>query len=401
MTSVYPKCLFLHNYYQNGGGEDVSMAAEIDILRQAGHQVELLTWHNDSIATMPAPEKLALFWRSTWNLQAQAQVRSALQAMQIDLLHGQNFFPLVSPSVHTAARSLDIPTVQHLRNFRMGCLNAYLYRQGRVCEDCVGRNPWRGVVRRCYRDSLPASVSLWQMLTYHRWRQTWEKDVDAFITPSQFAAQKLIEVGIPAEKLHVKPNFIADPLSNGEIQPLPECPTFLFAGRLSPEKGAMDLLKAWQLVDQPDWRLIIVGDGPEKTALQTCCQEHSLTNVYFRGRLPLGRLMTLMQESTMLLVPSLWYETFGRVVIEAFACGRAVVCSNLGALAELVSDNKTGCLVEPGNIQTWAERIAWCGANTMAVKQMGENGRRLYLKKFTPQKNYHQLIDIYNQVLRG
>ena len=103
----------------------------------------------------------------------------------------------------------------------------------------------------------------------------------------------------------------------------------------------------------------------------------------------------------MLLVPSLWYETFGRVVIEAFACGRAVDCSNLGALAELVAANKTGCLVEPGTIQKWTERIAWCGANTMAVQQMGENGRRLYLKKFTPQKNYHQLIDIYNQVLRG
>lgn len=399
MTSKSLNCLFLHNYYQNSGGEDVSTAAEIEILRQAGHQVQLLEWHNNSIAAMSKSEKLALFWRSTWNLKAQTRVQEKLQEMQADLLHVQNFFPLASPSVYTAARTLDIPVVQHLRNFRLGCLNAYLYRQGQVCEDCVGQNPWRGVVRRCYRGSLPASVSLWQMLTYHRRRNTWNKDVDAFITPSYFAAKKLIEIGIPAEKIYVKPNFVNDPLKYDNIPPLPEQPTFLFAGRLSAEKGVMGLLKAWQMVDKSDWRLVIVGDGPEKLSLQAFCQEHNLLNVYFMGRMALSKLIVLIQGSTILLVPSQWYETFGRVVIEAFACGRAVICSNLGALAELVSDSENGFLVESGNAQMWAEHILWCGANPTSVRQMGQNGRILYLEKFTPEKNYRELISIYKQIL--
>ncbi|MEM6252982.1 MAG: glycosyltransferase family 4 protein [Cyanobacteria bacterium P01_D01_bin.156] len=375
------------------------MATEIEILKQAGHQVELLQWHNNNIATMSESEKLALFWRTTWNENAHDQVRAKLQAMQADLLHVQNFFPLISPSVHQAAHNLDVPTVQHLRNFRLGCLNAYLYRKEQVCEDCVGRNPWRGMVRRCYRNSLPASTSLWQMLSFHRWRQTWEKDVDIFITPSHFAAQKLIEIGIPAEKLHVKPNFIFDPLDNEEIQPLPEQPTFLFAGRLSKEKGAMILLKAWQFVNEPDWHLHIVGDGPERVILETFCHENGLANVHFQGRLTIAQVINFIQKSSAVLVPSQWYETFGRIVIESLACGRPVICSNLGALTELVLDAENGFLVEPQNIQKWTECIRWFGMNSSALEHMGIRGRSMYLNKFTPSKNYQQLEAIYKQVL--
>ncbi|HSM83766.1 MAG TPA: glycosyltransferase family 4 protein [Nodosilinea sp.] len=394
------RCLFLHNYYQQAGGEDLSMAAEIEILRQAHHTVELLAWHNDAIADLAGAEKLSLFWQTTWNSASKRRVYDALQRFNADLLHVQNFFPLASPAVYSAARQLGVPVVQHLRNFRLGCLNGYLYRQGRVCEACVGRNPWRGVAYRCYRGSLPASLSLWQMLTAHRWRRTWHREVDVFITPSRFAAAKLIEIGLPAEKMQVKPNFVADPLAGNSPPPPPDRPIFTFVGRLSPEKGALELLQAWQQVRQPDWQLWIVGDGPEKATLERFCQEHHLGNVRFWGHCSPPQTLELLQRSTLLVLPCRWYETFGRVVIEAFACGRPALVSNIGAVAELVSDGETGFQVPYTDTAAWVERLTWCGQNLATLARFGTRARQTYLQHYTPAINYQRLREIYQQVLR-
>lgn len=399
MKPPLPSVLMLHNTYQHAGGEDVSTAAEIAILRQAGHRVEFKQWHNDAIKTLTMPQKLALFWQSTWNSASASDVGNALQSFQADLLHVQNFFPLISPSVYSAAKSLDIPVVQHLRNFRLGCLNSYLYRDGQVCEACVGHNPWRGVMYRCYRNSLPASFSLWQLLTIHRLRHTWHRDVDIFITPSQFAAAKLIEIGLPAEKLHVKPNFLPDPLNNEPIPPLPEIPTFVFIGRLSPEKGIRQLLLAWAALRQPDWQLWIVGDGPQRPDLEQFCQEKALQNVTFWGYRPADQMLNLLQKATLLVLPSRWYETFGRVVVEAFACGRAAIVSDLGAIAELVTEGTTGFSVAPNDPSGWVERLRWCGENPIQLGHMSKQARQEYLNKYTPGINYDQLMKIYAQVL--
>lgn len=394
--------LMAHNYYQYSGGEDVSMMAEIEILRHAGHRVRLLKWHNNDIASMSRLNKISLFWRTVWNSASEQRVYESLRDFNADLLHGQNLFPLASPSIYRAACRLNVPVVQHLRNFRLTCLNAYLYRQGSVCEACVGRNPWRGVVRRCYRNSLPASMSLWQMLTFHRWRHTWERDVDAFIAPSQFAADKLIEVGVPADKLYVKPNFVADPLALKKgIPEYPKNPVFVVAGRLSDEKGVFSLLKAWCLVQKPDWQLMVLGDGPELSKLSQFCQEKELTNVDFLGQLSATQVLEKFQQASLVLVPSLWYETFGRVVVEAFACGRAAIVSDLGALAELVDDNVTGCRVSPGDERAWAERIRWCAEHLSELQQWGKAARHAYKQLFTPELNYRQLTEIYAEALRG
>ena len=245
------KLLMLHNYYQYPGGEDASTQSEVKFLEKAGHSINLIKRDNNQIKRFSRLDTLKLFFSTRWSQQEYLKLQKILQEALPDLVHVQNFFPLFSPSVHAAAKSLDIPTIQHLRNFRLGCLNAYLFRDNQICEACVGKNPWRGIAYRCYRDSLPASLSVWNMVTYNRRRGTWQNDVDAFITPSQFAANKLIEIGIPGDRLHVKPNVTADPLPNQPIPPLPQRPTFLFIGRLSPEKGVMTLLKAWEKLKQP------------------------------------------------------------------------------------------------------------------------------------------------------
>lgn len=389
----------LHNRYQYPGGEDRSTEADIALLRQFGHQVSLLERHNDDIHEFSALEKLQLFWQTAWNPQAYQTVRSHLKEKLPDLLHVQNFFPLWSPSVHAAARSLDIPTIQHLHNFRLGCLNGYLLRGNQVCEVCVGHNPWRGVVYRCYRESLPASLSVWHLLTLNRWRHTWQTQVDGFIVPSQFAADKLIQIGINPDRLYVKPAVVQDPgLSD---LPIPDSPRFIFIGRLSDQKGVLLLLQAWAALNQPEWQLQLIGSGPLQLKLEQFIRDRALSNVAFLGQLSTQQVIQAIQSATAVVVPSQSYETFGQTVVEAFACSRAVLASNLGALAELVQDKQTGLLIPHDQVHQWTERLAWAGQHLTEMRQMGQAARQAYLTRYTPTATYEQLMRIYEQILSG
>ncbi len=385
----------LHNRYQLPGGEDASTMAEVALLREAGHDVVLLERHNDGIQQLSGGGKLALAAATVWNWQSDRQLRHHLRHTPVDLLHVQNFFPLWSPSVYQAARAADIPVLQHLRNFRLACLNAYLLRGGHVCEACLGKNPWRGLYHRCYRQSLPASLTVWSMLTFHRWRKTWDRDVDGFVTPSQFAARKLSHAGIPDDRLHVKPDFIPDPLGDQPIPKLPDTPTFVFIGRLNEQKGVALLLQAWRQLQQPDWRLELVGDGDQRTNLQRFTQEFTLTNVRFHGQLPAVDVLRLLQAAWAVVVPSQSYETFGRVVIEAFACGRSAIVANLGALPELVQDGVTGWHLPHNDPGAWAECLQWAGNHASRLTTMGYTARQAYLAGYTPSVNYQQLLGIY------
>jgi glycosyltransferase involved in cell wall biosynthesis len=399
-----PHILMLHNRYQYAGGEDVATETDVNLLRQFGHEVTLWELHNDRIKDFSPLDMADLFVKTTWNHQIYEQTRSQLQAIRPDILHVQNFFPLFSPSVHAAAKSLGIPTIQHLHNFRLGCLNGYLLRNNLVCEVCVGKNPWRGVWHRCYRNSLLSSLAVWSMVTGNRWRRTWWRDVDAFITPSLFAAEKLAQIGIIRERIHIKASVIEDYRTSHF--PLPDPPIFLYVGRLSPEKGIMTLLQAWQQLNQPTWQLQIIGDGDQKADLQnfvrggthTRLGNRNLTNVHFFGHLPMSEVTAAMQRATAIAVPSQWYETFGRVVVEAFACERGVLASNIGALSELVQEGHNGFLIPCDRIDSWVERLQWAGDHPHEMTQIGQKARQDYDLIHTPKANYDRLNKIYQSI---
>ncbi len=391
--------VMIHNRYQYAGGEDVSTDADVELLREYGHRVTLIEVHNDSIKAYSKFEKIRLFAETAWNFRVYREMRSQLKKLSPDLVHVQNFFPLFSPSVHAAARSLNIPTIQHLHNFRLGCLNGYLLRDGKICEACVGRNPWRGLLYGCYRDSAIASLAVWMMLTLNRWRRTWWQDVDAFITPSNFAAQKLKEIGLNGDRLYVKPYVINSVEVLSSFESINANPEFVFVGRLSIEKGVIVLLRAWVELNMTDWQLKIVGDGPERTNLQRFVDDAGLKNVQFLGYMAPSQITSVMQKATAIVVPSQWYETFGRVVIEAFACEKPVLASNLGALSELISSEHNGFLIAHDRVDAWTERLYWCGTHLEEMRSMGLTAHKTYRELYTRSANYQQLMEIYDHVL--
>ena len=382
------RILSVHNTYQIRGGEDESRESEERLLREMGHEVNVYEEDNDRIATL-SNTQMAL--RTIWSAEAYKIVKQRLSNATYNVVHVQNFFPLISPSVHHAAQVAGVPVIQTLRNYRLLCPNALFFRDGQVCEDCLGKPiPYPGVLHGCYRDSRVASAGVATMLIVHRSMNTWTNAVTLFIALTEFARQKFIEGGFPAEKIVVKPNFVHPDPGIGEGKG----GYGLYVGRLSVEKGLDTLLAAWEQLEQP-LPLKIVGDGP--LADQVVAATKKMPHVEWLGRKSMPEVHALMGDAMFLVFPSKWYETFGRVAVEAFAKGTPVVAANIGAIAELVDAGRTGLLFQPGNANDLAAKVCWLLDNPTAIAQMRQEVRIEFEAKYTAEKNYQRLMDIYTQ----
>lgn len=385
------KILLCHNHYQQRGGEDESFAAEAAMLEDHGHEVLRFTLHNDSIREA---NPLATAARTLWNRDVYRELRQLMRRERPAVLHATNTFPLISPAAYYAAAAAGVPVVQSLRNYRLFCLNSYFLRQGAVCEDCLGKFvPWPGVVHGCYRDSRAASAVVAAMLTLHRTLPTWTRMVDRFFTLTDFAREKFVQGGLPAERIAVKPNFLrVDPGAGAGRGGYA-----VFVGRLSPEKGIDTLLAAWQQV-AGEIPLKIVGDGPLEEQVRRAAA--ATAGIEWLGRRSTSEVLELLGEATLLVMPSIWYETFGRTIIEAYSRGTPVVASRIGALAELVVPGRTGLLFEPGSAADLAAKVRELLATDPASRrQMRTIARQEFEHKYTAARNYDLLMNIYEDAI--
>lgn len=384
------RILSVHNSYQIRGGEDESRRSEENLLRSHGHEVEVYEINNDLISNI-SPAKLAL--RTLWSQETYQDISHILKSNKCDLVHVQNFFPLISPSVFYAAQASHVPVIQTLRNYRLLCPNALFFRNGGVCEDCLGKAiPYPGVIHGCYRDNVAASAVTASMLVVHRLLKTWQHKINGYIALTEFARNKFIEAGFPDSKIHVKSNFVSPDPGVGEGLG----GYALYVGRLSIEKGLDTLLKAWEILNY-SIPLKIVGDGPLAEQVQAAAQASD--KVEWLGRRPVTEVYDLMGNAEFLVFPSKWYETFGRVAVEAFAKGTPVIASEIGAIAEIVDSGKTGLLFEAGNPSDLASKVKDLLGSSSRLSQMRHQARDEFTSKYTAHKNYERLIDIYRQHL--
>lgn len=286
-----------------------------------------------------------------------------------------------------------MPVVQTLHNFRLFCAAATLFRAGKVCEDCLGRSPWRGAFHGCWRGSRLGSLAVARMIDVHRRRDTWSTKVDRYIALSAFARDRFVKAGLPPNKIVVKPNFVADP---GLPDPGAEDSRAgaLFVGRLSPEKGIATLLAAWARLEVP---LAIAGDGPLRRAVEAAVAP----TASYRGRLSADEVREAIRTALLLVMPSECYENFPMVVAEAFANGLPVIASRLGAMAEIVEDGQTGLLFTVGDAADLADKVRWAVTHPKEMRAMGCRARQVYEKRYTPDANYQRLLTIYAEAMHG
>ena len=386
------KILLVHNYYQQTGGEDAVVASEKALLSSRGNSVEIFSTSNDYIKGLY--DKFKVAWNVAYSNKAYRKMCTKIQKVQPDIVHVHNFFPLLTPSIYDACQEKGVPVVQTLHNYRIICPGGLLMRDGHICEDCINRSPFRSVFYGCYRNSRVGSLPVAYMVFNHNRRKTWHNKVDCFIALTDFARNKFVKAGFPAEKIVVKPNCIhPDPgigQSNGKYA--------LFVGRFSTEKGIGTLIQAWQ--NMKGIPLKTVGDGPLFFKIKSFVAKHNLRQVELLGYCLKENIIALMKASKFLIFPSECHETFGLVAIEAFACGKPVIASHLGSMMEIIEDGRTGLHFMPGDSVDLASKVKWAWTHPKEMAEMGLEARREYEEKYTADRNYQILMRIYETAIR-
>jgi glycosyltransferase involved in cell wall biosynthesis len=388
------KIVVVHNTYQQPGGEDVVVENETRLLQSAGHHVVPYLRSNLELQNISALGRIAIVPRMVWSSETRRDFAALLDAERPDVVHIHNTFMVISPAIYSACSERKIPVVQTLHNFRLLCPAATLFRDGHVCEECVDHGLLRGVQHGCYRNSRAATASVALMIAVHRKLNTWRDSVTRFIALTDFAKQKFVAAGFPSDKFTVKPNFVdPDPcerLSTGEYA--------LYVGRLAEDKGLRVLLNAWKQLGTP-YPLQIVGDGPERAALEDQARALQLSGITFRGRLSRADTMTAIKNARCTVVPSTWYEGMPMCIAESFACGTPVLCSRLGAMTALVADRCTGLQFNPGDARDLARKVEWAWEHPADLARMGRAARGIYETNFTAKTNYSLLMQIYEQAV--
>jgi glycosyltransferase involved in cell wall biosynthesis len=393
MFSSQPmKILLVHNRYQIAGGEDTVVQAEKSMLETHGHEVALLESDNADISG--GVGRLQAAMGAVYSRRGKRRVASELARFRPDVMHVHNFFPLFSPSIYSAAREAGVAVVQTLHNYRLVCPNALLFRDGHVCEDCVGRAvPLPGVVHACYRGSRLATAPVVAMLAVHRALGTWTNMVDAYIALTEFSRQKLIEGGVPAEKIFAKPNFVHPCPVVGDGQG----GYALFAGRLSEEKGISTLLAAWkQIAEQIPLKM--VGNGPLAQMVQSATKQSR--GIEWLGQVSREQTLDLMRHATLLIFPSIVYETFGMSIVEAFAVGLPVVASDLGAMSSLIQHRRTGLHFRAGDADDLVAQVRYARTHPAEFQEMRLAARKEFETKYTAERNHEMLLNIYHTAIQ-
>jgi glycosyltransferase involved in cell wall biosynthesis len=379
------RILFVHADYRQRGGEEAVVEAESALLRSNGHVVEELRFDNAAWAISGGPvARLRLGLETVWSSRARRRIRRTADGFRPDLVHVHNTFPSASPAIYSALPK-DVPVVQTLHNYRLVCPAGTLFRAGGPCTDCLGRAvPWPGIKHACYRDSMSQSAVVATMLATHRLLRTWSR-VDAFVALNPRMRDLMISGGLPGDRIRTVPNF---------LEPDPGAGTgaragFLYVGRLTEEKGIRTLLEAARA--RPGL-VRVAGDGP---LASVAVEAAARGMIEYLGHREPATLIEDIRSATALVVPSIWFEPFGMVILEAFAAGTPVIASRIGAIPDIVDDGETGLLVDPGDAEALAWAMGWAVDNPKRMLEMGKRARGVYEAHFRGPAHLGALLDTY------
>lgn len=382
------RVLHVHTRYRDTGGEDTVVAQERRLLSESGFEVFALDFQNPSESL----ETLSTLARAPWNSSAADEALAAARVHSVDVVHIHNTWFALSPAVVAKLSSAGFPVVMTFHNYRLVCVNAMLFRDGMPCEDCVGRSPASGVRHRCYRDSVVGSTMSAVTIQTHRWRKTWREQISVAVTLTEFARERLLQGGLPADRTVVKPNFVSDP--GPRVSSPSRSRQVLYVGRLAPEKGIIELLDAWLAIESPDLELVIFGGGP----LEQLVRAKSAGNIRVAGHASPEMVSLEMGRARALVVPSKWYEGQPMVLLEALAAGLPVFHTYLGALSE--TSGPGGVSIGSGSVEEMTRGLARLSDDQL-VDAVGVLARAEYEKRFSDACSIRSLRQIYQRAVEA
>jgi len=381
------KVLVVHNKYKIAGGEDIQTEEEISLLKLYGVDVHSFYVSNDDISGI---NNVDLAFSTIWSEKYYKILLNKIRTEKYDIIHIQNFFPLLSPSIFYAAKKAGAKVIMTAHNYRLVCPNALMFIENKVCNACVGKTiPYPALFKKCYRNDFSTTAVTVAMLGFHNLIDTWKNKIDAIICVSDFVKGQLMLGGYKEHQLYVKYNFVksnVEPVFNpGDY--------YIYVGRTSNQKGIHLLLETFQ---QSKKRLIIIGDGPLNAEVEDFSRRNK--TIEFLGKLPLDETYKKIAGAKALILPSQSNEPFGRTIAEAFAHGTPVLGSSLGGIKELIQDNCNGFLFDPYKESDLFNTINKFESISNA-ESMRQESYKSYQEKFTPSINYKRIMEIYNTVL--
>jgi glycosyltransferase involved in cell wall biosynthesis len=339
--------------------------------------------------------QVGLAANAIYSREARRRIRGMIADFQPDVAHVRNVYHHLSPSILWELKAQAVPVLYHLNDFKVLCPSYNLVSRGKACEACKGGRFWNMLHKKCY-PGLAERMTLVAEAYFHRMIGTYRNCVDCFLAPSQFVRDKFVEHGWDPSKFEVLHHFQSiTPSAPRKVEGGP----ILYFGRLSPEKGVEDLLRAMQRL--PHFKLVIAGDGPERGRLRQLSVELGLSNVEFAGQLGEAELEQAIADSRFTVLPSHAYETLGKTILESHARARAVVASDMGSRRELIEDGKTGILYETGDVTQLAAAIELLSSRPELADEMGRAGQAQVRKRFTADSHYKVLISLYERLAKG
>jgi glycosyltransferase involved in cell wall biosynthesis len=373
-----PKILQIFSRYRQYGGEE-SRVFQIGDAMNRDFDVGFYLGSSEDTASIEIPPTLARAVMCFSNREAVRDLRHLQKVGAYDYWLVHNVFPALSPSVYTLAFELGVPVVQYLHNYRMGCVNGFFLNHGKPCQRCMHGNFLPALQTACWHGSHLQSGAMGAITAMARGKDLFHR-IHRWIAISEAQKQEHVLMGIPEERITVIHHFYE---SKAEAPAYPVEGDALFVGRLSPEKGVDRLLKAWALIQHSGRFLWIVGDGPEREKLERMVSALNLTNVRFTGFLDHEGIAGIWERTACSIVPSIWKEPFGMVVLEAWAKGRPVVAHALGSLPELIRHGEDGLVVAPDDPRVMADAILSILNDPAKGAAMGRSGFQNLNERFS------------------
>ncbi|MEM6450161.1 MAG: glycosyltransferase [Cyanobacteria bacterium P01_D01_bin.105] len=388
------KILIVHNRYKERTGEDAVFDRETKLLRAHGNQVNVWTVDNRDITTASSLDKIALAKSTISSSQTKRDIYKNLCSITPDIVHVHNMLPLISPSVFHACNQANVPVVHTLHNYRLVCPSNTLFRDGQICEKCISGSLLNSIRYSCYRDSRLQTAVVAAMLQYHRWIKTWENSVDGYIALSEFQREKILRLGIPRDKIYIKPNFIESiPPSKAKIE---FGSYYLFAGRLIDEKGIYLLIEGYKK-SESKYPLVIMGPGHLHSFVLKATSEDS--RIQYVGIQSKQQVLDWMRKAIALLFPSIWFECSPMTILEAYSCSLPVVSTNLGAIPDMVKHKKTGFVTAQATAEEFSIAIQWIEQNLESWVSLKRDLSKYIDPIYFPSKNYQRIIETYKDVI--
>ncbi len=402
------KILLVNKFHYLKGGSEKYYFELANLLREKGHQIAFFSMKNKKNVETGEKEyfvnEIDLNTGSKlkaldviYSKENKKKMIEALEDFKPDIVHVNNFQRQLSESIIEAVNERKIPVIYTAHDVQAICpAITMLDRDKEICELCKNGKYLNCIKKKCIKDSSLKSILGAIEGKYYRIKKVYNKKIAYIITPSKFYRQKLIEDGIKANKIEAIHNYIDVNQYNLQTD---DQGYALYIGRLSKEKGILNLIEAFSNLKNE--KLYIAGDGPERERIENIIKDRHLEkNILLLGYLNQDQVKEYLRKARFVVVPSIWYENCPYSILETQAIGKPVIGTNIAGIPELVQDKVNGLTYQYDDIKELEEKMKILFENRSLAEEYGKRAKEIATKEYSKEKYYSKIVEIYEKAIK-